>query len=260
MEHVAPMVDVGSVTHVGRVRTRNEDSCLVRSDIGLWAVADGMGGHEAGDLASQAVVRALDSIGAPASAADLLAQCEERLFGANQDILALSKTRHGATIGTTAAVLLVRDDYYACLWAGDSRVYLVKSGTIRQVSRDHTEAEDLVAGGTLSREEVKDWPSNIITRAVGVGADPEFEVVTGPASPGDAFVVCSDGLTRHVQDAEILEQVVACHAQAACEALLALALDRGGLDNITVIVVRLQPQPRRSSEPTRSPLDGEQQS
>ncbi|MGO4715592.1 PP2C family protein-serine/threonine phosphatase [Bradyrhizobium sp. 2TAF24] len=259
MEHISSMFDVGSATHVGRVRSRNEDACLVRSDVGLWAVADGMGGHEAGDLASQTVVRSLDSIGVPASAADLLAQCEERLFSANQEILSLSRARHGATIGTTAAVLLVRDGYYACLWAGDSRVYLVKAGTIRQVSRDHTEIEEMVADGTLSREEVKNWPSSVITRAVGVRTDAEFEVVTGPAESGDVFVVCSDGLTRHVQDEEILQQVGGHAAQVACEAMLALALDRGGLDNITIIVVRLQPQVQRSSEPTRSPLDGETQ-
>src|SRR5664279_3763951 len=91
--------DVSSVTHTGMVRERNEDSCLVRTDIGLWAVADGMGGHEAGDLASQIVVRSLDDIGQPASSADLLEQCENRIFLANQEIMELSRSRHGAVIG-----------------------------------------------------------------------------------------------------------------------------------------------------------------
>ncbi|HEU0148284.1 MAG TPA: protein phosphatase 2C domain-containing protein [Bradyrhizobium sp.] len=257
MIDIPSLFEVGSVTHEGLVRTRNEDSCLVRSDVGLWAVADGMGGHEAGDLASRIVVQSLDTIGAPHSAADLLAQCEERLFSANQQILALSHQRHGATIGTTAAVLLVRDGYYACIWAGDSRVYLINPGGINQVSHDHSEVEELIAGGALSREDVKDWQSNAITRAIGVGDDPEFEVVTGPAEPEDIFVICSDGLTRHLHDNEILQHAATRRAQAACDAMLALALDRGGLDNVTIVIVRLLTP--RSTESTRTPLDREPQ-
>ncbi|CCE06321.1 conserved hypothetical protein [Bradyrhizobium sp. STM 3843] len=258
MVHVPSLFDVGSVTHAGRVRPRNEDSCLVRTDVGLWAVADGMGGHEAGDLASRIVVQSLDAIAMPGSAADLLAECEQRLFSANRQILALSHERQGAIIGTTAAVLLVRDGYYACVWAGDSRVYLINRGSISQVSHDHSELEELIAGGTLSRDDVKDWPSNAITRAVGVVDDPEFEVVTGPAEPEDVFVICSDGLTKHLQDNEILQYVTTRRAQVACDDMLALALDRGGLDNVTIVVIRLLAP--RSSEPTRSPLDREPQS
>jgi serine/threonine protein phosphatase PrpC len=253
MTHVPTLFDVGSVTHAGRVRERNEDSFLVRTDVGLWAVADGMGGHEAGDLASRIVVQSLDAIGTLESAADLLTECEGRLFSANQQILALSRERQGATVGTTAAVLLVRDGYYACIWAGDSRVYLINRGIINQVSHDHSELEELIAEGALSREEVKDWPSNAITRAVGIADDPEFEVVTGPAEEEDIFVICSDGLTKHLQDEEILQHAATRRAQAACDDMLALALDRGGLDNVTIVVVRLlAPQ---SQETTRSPLD-----
>jgi serine/threonine protein phosphatase PrpC len=253
MTHVPTLFDVGSVTHAGRVRERNEDSFLVRTDVGLWAVADGMGGHEAGDLASRIVVQSLDAIGTLESAADLLTECEGRLFSANQQILALSRERQGATVGTTAAVLLVRDGYYACIWAGDSRVYRINRGIINQVSHDHSELEELIAEGALSREEVKDWPSNAITRAVGIADDPEFEVVTGPAAAEDIFVICSDGLTKHLQDEEILQHAATRRAQAACDDMLALALDRGGLDNVTIVVVRLlAPQ---SQETTRSPLD-----
>ncbi|RXH35817.1 serine/threonine protein phosphatase [Bradyrhizobium nanningense] len=253
MIHVPTLFDVGSVTHAGRVRERNEDSFLVRTDVGLWAVADGMGGHEAGDLASRIVVQSLDAIGTLESAADLLTECEVRLFSANQQILALSRERQGATVGTTAAVLLVRDGYYACIWAGDSRVYLINRGIINQVSHDHSELEELIAEGALSREDVKDWPSNAITRAVGIADDPEFEVVTGPAVEEDIFVICSDGLTKHLQDDEILHHAATRRAQAACDDMLALALDRGGLDNVTIVIVRLlAPQ---SQETTRSPLD-----
>src|SRR5215475_9795103 len=122
--------DVSSVTHAGKVRERNEDSCLVRTDTGLWAVADGMGGHEAGDLASQILVQSLDAINQPEAALDLLEQCETQIFSANRRIMDLSRARNGATMGTTAAILLVRDRHYACIWAGDSRVYLINGGEI----------------------------------------------------------------------------------------------------------------------------------
>jgi serine/threonine protein phosphatase PrpC len=258
---VSPLkFDVSSVTHAGKVRARNEDSCLVRSDTGLWAVADGMGGHEAGDLASRIVVEALDTIERPEAALDLLEQCEAQIFRANQRIVALSRERHGATIGTTAAVLLVRDKHYACVWAGDSRVYLINGGAIKQVSRDHTEIEELVAAGTLSREDAGKWPNNVITRAVGVAEDLELEIVTGSADPGDIFVICSDGLTKHLRDDEILEYATGRNARAGCEAMLELALARGGLDNVTVVVVRLLAAVPRSSEPTHSPIAGARES
>jgi serine/threonine protein phosphatase PrpC len=254
---VSPLsFDVSSVTHAGKVRKRNEDSCLVRTDTGLWAVADGMGGHEAGDLASRILVQSLDAIEQPEAALDLLEQCETQIFRANRQIMALSRARDGATIGTTAAVLLVRDRHYACVWAGDSRVYRINGGAIRQLSRDHTEVEELVAAGTLSREVARNWPNNVITRAVGVAEDLELEVVTGSVDPGDAFVICSDGLTKHVRDDEILQYAAGRNARAACESMLELALQRGGVDNVTVVIVRLLADVPRSSEPTNSPVTG----
>jgi protein phosphatase len=105
--------------------------------------------------------------------------------------------------------------------------------------------------GTLSREDAENWPSNVITRAVGVAEELELVVVTGPADPGDVFVICSDGLTKHLRDDEILEYTAGRNTQAACEVMLDLALERGGLDNVTVVVVRLSSAVR---EPTRSPV------
>jgi serine/threonine protein phosphatase PrpC len=249
MNGLPPSFDVGSVTHPGKVRERNEDSCLMRTDAGFWAVADGMGGHEAGDVASRILVESLDAIERPEAALDLLEQCEAQIFRANQRIMELSRARDGATIGTTAAVLLVRDEHYACIWAGDSRIYLIKGGVIRQLSRDHTEVEELVTAGTLTREDAENWPNNVITRAVGVDEELELDVVTGPADPGDIFVLCSDGLTKHLRDEEILECAAGRNTQASCEVMLELALARGGLDNVTIVVVRVG-----TSEPTRWPV------
>src|SRR5258708_2220655 len=258
---VSPLsFDVSSVTHAGKVRVRNEDSCLVRTDTGLWAVADGMGGHEAGDLASRILVEALDAIEQPEAALDLLEQCEAQIFRANQRIVALSRERHGATIGTTAAVLLVRDKHYACVWAGDSRVYLINGGAIRQVSRDHTGTGELGATSTLTRGDAGKWPHNATTGAVGVAEDLELEIVTGSVDPSDIFVICSDGLTKHLRDDEILQYATGRNARAACEGMLELALARGGLDNVTVVVVRLLAAVSRSSEPTHSPATGARES
>ncbi|WP_291716003.1 protein phosphatase 2C domain-containing protein [Bradyrhizobium sp.] len=254
---MAPLgFDVSSVTHAGNVRERNEDSCLLRTDTGFWAVADGMGGHAAGDLASRILVQSLDAIQRPEAALDLLEQCETQVYRANREIMALSRAHHGATIGTTAALLLVRDDHYACLWAGDSRVYLIHRGAIRQLTRDHTEVEELVASGSLSREDASAWPSNVITRAVGVVEDLELDVVTGAVELGDIFVICSDGLTRHLSDDEISQHAAGRDAHLACQLMLELALRRGGLDNVTIIVVRLVAAVPHSSEPVDSLAEG----
>ena len=234
--------DTGAATHVGRVRGRNEDSYLASPEVGIWAVADGMGGHHAGDVASQTVIASLRSIGPQASAANLLAHCEEGIANANRQLKQLSHDR-GAVIGATVAALLVYDGYYACVWSGDSRIYLVRSGEIVQLSRDHTEIQDLLADGAITPEEAKNWSGRgAITRAVGVYDDPELEVVSGPIQPGDSFVICSDGLTNHVEDREIRDFVSGSLSQQACDRLVSLALERGGTDNVTVIIARHQPE------------------
>jgi protein phosphatase len=234
--------ETGAATHVGMVRQRNEYSYLARPEAGIWAVADGMGGHEAGDLASKTVIAALQSIALPTSAADLLASCEDGVAIANGQLKEISRERGGSIIGATLAVLLAFDGYYACVWSGDSRIYLVRAGEITQLSRDHTEVQELLVNGVITEEEAKTWAgSNVITRAIGVYDEPELEITSGPLQAGDSFVICSDGLTRHVEDVEIRDHVSTNLPQQACNDLIALALERGGLDNITIVVARYQP-------------------
>jgi serine/threonine protein phosphatase PrpC len=144
-----------------------------------------------------------------------------------------------ASIGSTVAAVLIHGTHYACAWSGDSRVYLVRGGHIRQLSRDHRHVQDLVDSGAITPAEARVSPQrSLITRAVGIMDDPGLEVLEGDLESGDAFVVCSDGLTDPVEDAEILQHVEAHAPQAACDALIDLALERGGPDNVTVIVVR----------------------
>ena len=129
----------------------NEDSLLARPEIGLWVVADGMGGLDAGDLASGAAVAALTAIDGAKSAADLLAQFEERIVGVNADLRALAKSRGAQAIGTTIAAILIYGAHYACVWCGDSRAYLWRDGALTQVSRDHSEVQDLSIAAFSSR-------------------------------------------------------------------------------------------------------------
>src|SRR5262245_29911392 len=153
------MYETGAATHIGNVRERNEDSYLVRPDVGLWAVADGMGGHEAGDLASRTIIEALQPIEARASAADLLSSCEDYVATANARLKEIGRQR-GVTIGATLALLLAQDGYYACVWSGDSRIYIVRAGTIEQLSRDHNEVQDLLESGVITPEEARAWPGS----------------------------------------------------------------------------------------------------
>ena len=241
MQQTNLLFETGAATHVGRVRSRNEDSYLVHPKAGIWAVADGMGGHEGGDIASQTVVAALRTIDAPASASSLLSDTQDRVASANESLRDIGRKR-GGIIGSTLVALLAFDGHYACVWSGDSRLYVVRTDGIVQLSQDHTEVQELVAGGVITPEQAKSWPGrNIITRAIGVNDEPELEISSGPLEPGDSFVLCSDGLTNHVEDQEIFNCVSANISQQACDRLVELALERGGSDNVTVVIARYRP-------------------
>lgn len=232
----------GSATHVGLVRDANEDLALVSASGNLWAVADGMGGHEAGALASETVVRSLETVGTPASAPDFLARVEDRLLRANARLQELVRER-GRTLGATLVCLLVFDNHYACVWCGDSRLYCWRAGVLQQLSRDHTEVQEMVTKGILTEEEARRSPvRHVVTRAVGAFADLDLDLEQGEIEPGDVFVLCSDGLTAHVSDNEIGGLVRSHSPASAAGALVDLALERGGSDNVTVVVVRFDPE------------------
>ncbi len=226
------------VTNVGLAREHNEDNILVRPDIGLWAVADGMGGYGGGDVASGAVVAALKTVSPSASAASLLAEFEAKIAGVNSDLRAMARARNGAILGTTLVALMVHGTHFACVWCGDSRVYLRRNGKLAQVSRDHSEVQELIDRGVLRKEEAKTWPRrNVVTRALGATDEPELEIVDGPACLGDRFLLCSDGLIVHVADDEIAALLEAPDPERAVDDLLRLTLERGASDNVSIIVV-----------------------
>ena len=226
-----------TVTHPGHVRKINEDSIYADPKRGVWLVADGMGGHRDGGIASAMIVEAVGRIPTDSEIlSGLLASVDE----VNENLLQRSKGVHDHIIGSTLNALIVEGRNYTCLWAGDSRCYLIRAGTVRQLSQDHTEVQELINSGAITQQEALTWPRrNVITRAVGVDHDLELDVVSGEIECDDCFILCSDGLTGHVTDAEILANIKKSSPKIACEQLLNLALERGGKDNISIIVVQV---------------------
>ena len=245
MRHVFDVESCGQ-SHAGLIRELNEDRYLVKSESGLFVVADGMGGHDSGEVASASIVEHLKSIGIPSSAPDLKARFEDRVIMANREIRELS-SRNGSTIGSTLAALLAFERSYACMWAGDSRIYMLHGGKLAQLSRDHTESQDLLDRGLLTPEEAAAWPRrNVITRAIGAIDEPALDITHGRINAGDKFLICSDGLTAHASDEEIGSTLAQHSPQEACNRLIELALSRGGTDNVTVVIVEF----REAAEPT----------
>lgn len=229
-----------SRTDVGLVRDLNEDAYLARADLGIWAVADGMGGHEAGEVASAEIVRALEGVGGETAAYVRRDAAREALNRVNADLLArAARLGPGAVIGSTVAALIVHEDHYACVWAGDSRVYLLRGGALMRISRDHSLLQDLIDAGALSEDEARHRRiSNVITRAVGASPELELEETHGDIQPGDVFLLCSDGLTSLVQDYEIGLLLPGPDLEATADRLLGLTLERGAKDNVTLVLVR----------------------
>jgi len=225
-----------AATDKGRVRGRNEDQVVCRPEIGLWAVADGAGGHGSGDVASAAIAEALNAIPPGLSAAEMLAQLRLRLAAVHAELLEKAAAREqGGTIASTVVVMLVRGEHYAALWAGDSRLYLLRGGTLLRVTRDHSLVQEMVDAGDLTPEEAEHHPrGNIITRAVGAGEELELDKVVGRVEPGDRFLLCSDGLFKDLSEAEIAA-LLADGGDAA--ALVEAANAAGARDNVSAVVM-----------------------
>jgi protein phosphatase len=223
----------------GLVRSNNEDAVLDRPERRLWAVADGMGGHAYGEVASRMTVEALDALPPPASLHDAAAQACARLHELNAALLAEAAARHVPVIGTTLVLLLACGRACSCIWAGDSRIYLCRGGSLHQLTRDHNQFEQLQVQRHLSAADALAYPgSNMITRALGAAATLELDEMTVQVSDGDVFLLCSDGLSNAVDTDAMFAALAGGDCAQAAEALVKLALDAGGRDNISVVVVR----------------------
>ncbi|MHB8473093.1 MAG: PP2C family protein-serine/threonine phosphatase [Gammaproteobacteria bacterium] len=229
-----------AASDVGCVRAVNEDAFLMRPELGLWVVADGMGGHSAGDLASGMIVEALQQVAAPPALGDFVEDVAARLRMVNLALRAEAARRGQSVIGSTVAALLTRGMQCACVWVGDSRVYRYRGGTLTRLTRDHTPLEDLIAQGRLSPADAERYaPSNILSRAVGAEDDLAVDVVSHELAAGDRYLLCSDGLYREVSEMEVSDVLGREDPQHACEALVSRALQQGARDNVTVIVVQV---------------------
>ena len=233
-----PLVSA-SRTHVGLRRKLNEDALLAQPERGLFVVADGMGGHEAGEVASAAIVQALADLPAIGGADAITDAAADALQDVNRRLRELA---HGGmeprTIGSTVVGLAIRDGRFGCFWAGDSRAYRLRHGRLRQLTRDHSLVQELVDAGMLDAAAAPNHPNaNIVTRAVGASAALEVESVAGEAQPGDRFLLASDGLTRHVDDEDLELALQDTPTEAAADQLLRTVLDRGAHDNVTLIIV-----------------------
>jgi serine/threonine protein phosphatase PrpC len=229
-----------AVTDVGNVRKVNEDAILDRSQQGLWVVADGMGGHEAGDVASSSIVAALGSLGDFDKPSAFVDAVEDALLDVNRRLFAMS-AEDGKVIGSTVAALLALPGHCLCMWAGDSRVYRLRNFELRELTTDHSEVEELIAEGSLAREDAAGYPGeNIITRAVGGEDDLYLEVRLFELGHKDRMLLCSDGLYKDVSFEEIREILSDGSIATAVRRLLDLAKSRRCSDNTSVIGVEFE--------------------
>jgi serine/threonine-protein phosphatase Stp1 len=224
-----------SRTHTGLVRSHNEDSLVERSDVGLWAVSDGMGGHAAGDVASGLVVAALGQLPRDRLSPDGV---REALDGVNDDLLARSSGAQDRTMGATVTVMGSNGSSYFCLWAGDSRLYRLRNAKLTQLTRDHRFIQDLLDSGRITEAEARSHPRrNVITRAVGVAKVLELEGCDGTIEAGDVFLLVTDGVTGACTDEEILTALTGKSLDEAADDIVSRCLDHGAPDNLTLLLI-----------------------
>jgi protein phosphatase len=232
------MIEFGHLSHVGLRRELNEDTYYGESELGLWLVADGMGGHEYGEVASalarEAIVREIRQGTALVQAIRI----------ADEEIIRASRKRNDALpMGTTVVAARIVDNRFEVAWVGDSRVYLWHDGKLTQLSQDHSYVQELISQGTISVDQARTHPHrNVVTQALGV-TDPQnlnVETMSGDLASGMQLLLCSDGLTEEVDDRAIAQVLshTECSAQECVDGLVAAALDGGGSDNVTVVLVR----------------------
>jgi protein phosphatase/serine/threonine-protein phosphatase Stp1 len=224
-------------THVGLRRKVNEDSILVLAESRIWVVSDGMGGHEAGDWASQLVVDRVALIPEGLEPAAKMNALRAALQEAHATIAREAAARR-TTIGATVVAFVVADGHWLALWAGDSRLYRLRAGRIEMLTSDHSVVAELVRTGRMHWDEAELHPqSNQITRAVGVGEELELEKVHGEIDTGDRYLLCSDGLSKYATFDLLRRTMAGKPIETVSDELIQLALDGGGADNISVIVV-----------------------
>jgi protein phosphatase len=227
-------------TETGKVRSRNEDAILVREDLGLWAVADGLGGHSAGDYASALIVERLGALTREGSVFDFIAAIEDSLQQVNTELREAAAARQADVIGSTVALLVHDPQFVLCGWVGDSRVYVQENGALTQLTRDH------VQGGPVDvtqfgRSAQAGAGTGVLTRAVGADETLYVDWAVAGSRPGMQFLLCSDGVNKELSDGELTAACLEARSPGRqIERLFALALARRARDNISAVIVRFE--------------------
>jgi type VI secretion system protein ImpM len=226
-----------AATAVGNVRTHNEDAILNLPSIGLWAVADGMGGHKAGDTASRMVVEALAAVSRHERLSVLVDEVEDRLQEVNGS---LHRYAGGSGLsGTTVTVLLALERHVISLWAGDSRLYRSRKGQLEQLTRDHSDTQEMLDDGLISSAELAGRePSNVITRAVGGAEELFLDIELSEIRDCDRFLLCTDGLYKELGPEDLGRHLSVRSPAKACQGLMRQALAGVCNDNISAVVVK----------------------
>jgi len=225
-------------TDRGSVREHNEDSFAAVPEMTVWLVADGMGGHQAGDWASHQIADAFTTLPETQGLESLVSECAAAIHRANATIHARG-AELGCQIGSTVVTLAVADDQFGVLWAGDSRAYLLRGDQLYQLTRDHTQVQAMVDRGILAQGEAANHPmSHILAKAVGVEPELELEGFTDQIESGDVFLLCSDGLYGMIGDEELHRLLRQNPFSQLADSLIERCLDLGARDNVTVILVQ----------------------
>ena len=224
-------------TDIGKLRKQNEDAAWFDEARAVFAVADGMGGHLAGEVASRMAIEAVQRM-ARENERPGIAALREAVACAHETILTHAQDHiECAGMGTTLSVLWLGENYAYIAHVGDSRIYRLREGSLTQITQDHSLVEELVRAGLITREQARTHQRrNIITRALGTHGENEPDLLVTDVQDGDVFLLCTDGLTGMVPDDEIERTLRDCGIEAAADRLLALALDAGGRDNVTLIL------------------------
>jgi protein phosphatase len=263
MEKMAP-IDAFGVTDVGRKRKHNEDAFSLEREEGLFVVADGMGGHAAGEVAAKITVETIGEFIAATrqkeEATWPFKYNHELQFNSNRLAIAIEKANERVMsavaaqpwlkgMGTTVVAGLLNEKILSLAHVGDSRAYLYRSGELTRLTDDHSWVHEQVSAGILTEDEAKTHPlKNVVTRALGGGPSVSPDLREMEFTPGDAFLFCSDGLTTMLSDEEIRDVVAADEkkdAKALCKDLVDLANEKGGVDNITVVFVKVEPDAKK---------------
>lgn len=231
------------VTDTGLVRTKNEDSILVHDDENVWIVADGMGGHHAGDFASQTITNNLSLFKQHSSLDDSILLLEENILNSNSIIRKKSyKLGRNATIGSTVVCVYIWHNFLFTFWAGDSRLYRYRDSQLERLTEDHSYVEELVRMGKIEPRDAEEHPAaNVVLKAVGIDDNLCMDFEYFEMQEGDIYIICSDGLYKDL-DEEKLTPIIESQLDDMTEladALLASALEAGGTDNTSIITMKI---------------------